>query len=166
LVGERERCGGVGAATAQTGCHGNPLLDARAPACAGLRREQFERAPHERVSGKAVDAQLVRILDLDAIGEIDALQNGHDLVVAVVALWADDEREVNLRARRRALHARAFASSTNSRGSSASARVSTCRPTERNASSAFWRVATPLKASEVGRVFRRCAKPASTTRSS
>ena len=98
---------------------------------AGLGGEQLERAAHERVVGEAVDVDLASAGSTSiAVGEVDALENGRDLVVAVVACRPDDEREVDLRCRRRAAHS-ARASATNSSGSSASARVSGSRPIAR-----------------------------------
>ena len=77
-----------------------------------------------------------------------------DLVLAVGAQRADDEREVDLRRRRR-VRPRAHrgaprASATNSPGSSASARTSGRRRSLRAPPTACSRVATPASASEFG----------------
>ena len=154
LAGERERRRRVGAAAAEAGGDRNVLLDAGLPARSRLRRDRLERAPDERVPGEPGDAQLGRRLELDPVGEIDPLQDRRDLVVAVVAPGADDERKVDLRGRGRAVHS-ASARATNSAGSSASARTSGSRPSVRNAASARSRDATPLSASEFGSVLRR-----------
>ena len=111
----------------------------RGPAATGIRfsirtrqpcgaRERVERARGRscppRTRRRVVSA---RRLDADPVAEVDALEDRHDLVLAVVADRPDDEREVDLR-RRGADHASASASATNSAGSSSSARTSRSRP--------------------------------------
>ena len=79
-------------------------------------------------SAKPSTAELGRRLDRDAVGQVDPLEDGGDLVPAVVAERADDERQVQLRGRGRTVHAgRASARATNSGGASSSARAAGSR---------------------------------------
>ena len=129
-----------------------------------MRGKRRERAADERVGGVALDAESVRGgLDLDPVGEREPLVDGQQLVPAVVAQWADDEAEVDLRGSRR-LHPSASASATNSGGASASARTAGSRPIRASAAAASSRDATPASSSELGSVLRRCANAAATTR--
>ena len=93
------------------------------------RPRALERAPDERVAREAVDAKLVgRLRASSSVGEVERWQHGRDLVLAVGAPRADDEREVDLRrcAGARVTPARR-ASATNSAASSSSARTSPAR---------------------------------------
>src|SRR5439155_14316349 len=94
---------------------------------------------------------------------VEALVDGAELVLAVVAFGADDEREVDLGRRRRAGDRSASASPTNSAGRSASARVAGSRPMPSRARAASSRDATPASASEFASVLRRWANAPSTT---
>src|SRR5579872_6211555 len=163
-VGEPQRGGGVGAAAAETGRDGETLLDVHAPARldAGACGERLERAAHERVGEEPVDAERERRLDVDPVGEGDALVHGDELVLAVVARGPDDEGEVDLRGRG-CSHRSASVSATNSCGASASARTDASRPIDASAATERSRDASPLSSSEFGSVFRRCANAAATT---
>ena len=97
-------------------------LDARS--CG--QREQ--RITDERVLRKTVDLEAGPRGERDPVGEIDPLEHRRHLVLAVRPERADDEREVDLRRRPCAAHRSASARATNSRGSSASARMSAGRP--------------------------------------
>ena len=125
LVREPERGRRIGAAAAETGGDRDLLLDLDPPASLDPRgsSELAERRADKRVAGEAVDRELRRLCELDAVDEVDPLEDGQDLVLAVVAQRADDEREVDLGRRRSSAHRRALASATNSAGASASARV-------------------------------------------
>ena len=85
------------------------LLDLHAPARLDPRGapRALERGADERVACEAVDAKLRRRLDVDPVDELDPLVDGQQLVLAVVAQRADDEREVDLRRGGRALTASA-----------------------------------------------------------
>src|SRR4029077_4034342 len=89
--------------------------------------EQLKRVAHERVAWEAVDVRALGRLDIDAVGEADALVDREELVLAVRAPRPDDEREIDLGGRGRS-HESASVSATNSRGSSASARAREARP--------------------------------------
>src|SRR5262245_21198740 len=95
-----------------------------------------------------------RPFERDVVAEVEALENGHDLMLAVGAPRSDDERKVDL-GRCKGPHLRAFASATNSEGSSASARMLGSRSIAVSASTARSRCATPASSSEFGSVFRR-----------
>ena len=134
------------------------------PASAARRgRGRRSSAPPTRVSsGEAVDRSAAAARQ-DAVGEVEALHDGRHLVLAVVAERADDEREVELRGRRRAVHAaRASARATNSGGSSSSARAA-ARGRSPPAPPPPRPVARPASSSEFGSVLRRCAKAAATS---
>src|SRR5207302_1541006 len=112
----KPECGrGVGAAAAEPAGDRDALPDAGVPqrlrmcAC----RESLERTPHERVVGKTLDAQAVAGLDGDAVAEGQALVHGGDLVLAVSAAGAYDERQVDLGGGGRAVHRSASASAAN-----------------------------------------------------
>ena len=53
-------------------------------------------AADERVFVEARDVELLGGVQLDPVGELERRHQGHDLVLAVVAQWTDDEREVQL----------------------------------------------------------------------
>ena len=97
------------------------ILHAPARLHSGRSGETFERGADERVAAEAVDAELGRLLDLDPVDEVDPLEDGQHLVLAVVARRPDDEREVDLRRGGRAHHV-TVTSSVRSRGPSNSAR--------------------------------------------
>src|SRR5438876_1225294 len=162
----RGRAGGGAARARRATRRGDrqSLLDVDAPAWldARVRSERFERAVDERVGEEAVDAECAGRLEVDAVGDPDALVHGDELVLAVGAKRADDEREVDLCGGGRS-HVSAAASATNSGGASASARTEASRPIEASAATARSRDATPLSSSEFGRVLRRCANAAATT---
>ena len=71
--------------------------------------------PDERVGRVSGDAGDSGGLDPDPVAQVDALVDGQELVLAVLAQRADDEGEVDLR-RRRPDHRSASASATNSPG--------------------------------------------------
>src|SRR5437763_154510 len=89
--------GAEGAVRAQLRGERGGLLDVRAPA--GSRVEEPEGVADDRVGGEPVDRRLARGLDPDSVAEIDALEHGRELVLAVGAQRPDDEREVDLRRR-------------------------------------------------------------------
>src|SRR5262249_33674223 len=109
------------------------------------------------------DAKRRSLLDLDPVDEVDPLEHRQDLVLAVVALRPDDEREVDLRRCGCTHHANVSVSATNSGGESASARVDSVRPSSASAAAARSRETRPPSASEFGSVFRRCPNAAETT---
>ncbi len=156
VVRETQRRRRVGAAAAEAGRDREPLLDRRVPAGldAGPRCEGLERAADERVAGEAVDAQLGGRRDVDPVGHADALVDGDELVLAVVAQRPDDERQVDLRGSG-SPHRSASASARNSGGASASARTDGSRPIAASASTARSRLARPAISSEFGSVLRR-----------
>ncbi len=84
-VGEPQRGGGVGAPAAQAGGDGDLLRDPGAPSGIDLRlaRELDERAPDDRVVLEALDREPARPLELDAVADVDALEDGDDLVQPV-----------------------------------------------------------------------------------
>src|SRR5204863_3033294 len=155
----------VRAAAAEAGRDREPLLDPRVPVRldAGTRGDRFQRAAHEGVAPEAVHPQPERGIELDPVGQPESLVKGQELVLAVVAQGADDEREIDLR-RRRSFHRSAAASATNSGGVRASARVAGSRPIAASATAARARVASPASSSEFGSVLRRCANAAPTSR--
>src|SRR5262249_6966758 len=173
LVGDPESGCRVRAAAAEAGGDRDPLLDRRLPPgldAGGARRKAPERAPEDVGDDRRmiavrrhrdVDPLPVRARDLDVVVEIDALEHGDDLVLAVVARRADDERQVDLRV---GPHASAAASATNSSGASSSARTFASRPIAPSATTAGSRVTTELSAGELASVLRRWANAASTTR--
>ncbi len=89
----------------------------------GCRRERGQRVAHERVAREAGHLEARSRCDRDPVAEVDSLQDGHDVVLAVVAKRPHDERKIDLRRSGRSVH-RALVRATNSVGSSASARVS------------------------------------------
>src|SRR5688572_8341594 len=159
---QRGRC--VGAAAAEPRRDGDALRDVRTPpgSHAGLDRKRRECRPDEGVLREALDGEAVAECQLDTVREREPLQDGHDLVLAIRARRPDDEREVQLRGGRGACHS-ARVSSTNSCGSSASARTPGSRPIRSSAAAASSRVASPDSSSEFGSVLRRCANAALTT---
>ena len=118
--------------------------------------ETRKRSADDRVLREPFDDDLtvVSLLDHDVVAKIDPLQKGCDLVFSVVASRADDEAEIDLR-RRPAVHARFRASSTNSCGSSSSARTLGARSIAASAFSTRPRAASPARATEFASVFRR-----------
>src|SRR5262249_61731248 len=116
----------VRAAAAEAGRDGDLLLDLNPPARLGARNAgQFvERRTHQRVLGEALDPKLGRFLELDPVDEVDALEDGQDFVLSVVAQRAYDQSEVDLRRGGSTAHRNASLSARNSAGASASARVS------------------------------------------
>ena len=106
LVGEPQSGRGIRAAAAEAGCDGDPLRDRRAPARldAGGGAERDQRVAHERVAGEAGHLEARSGRDRDPVAEVDSLQDGHDLVLAVVAQWPDDEREIDLGRRGCSVH--------------------------------------------------------------
>ena len=87
-----------------------------------------------------------------------------DLVLAVVARRADDEREVDLGRRAGAAHLAAPPRARRTRPARAPRRALAAGGRSRaSASAALLRAASPASASEFGSVLRRCAKAASTT---
>src|SRR6478752_7411970 len=112
-------------AAAEAGGDRDLLLDLDPPASLDPRgsSELAERRADKRVAGEAVDHKLRRLFELDAVDEVDPLEDGQDLVLAVVAQRADDEREVDLGRRRGSAHRSALVSATSSAGARASARV-------------------------------------------
>src|SRR4051812_40857024 len=165
LVGEPKRGRGVGAAAAEPGGDRDLLLDPDAPARLDARTagKLAERRAHERVVREALHPKLLRLLELDPVDEVDALQDGQDLVLAVIAQWADHQGEVDLGRSGGTAHGKALTSATNSPGTSASARVSAGRPIAASAAAASSREASPACATEFGSVFRRWAKAAVTS---
>src|SRR4051812_33305955 len=156
---------GVRASAGKAGSDGNPLLDAYAPAGAYARLlgESVERAPDDGVAVEPLDARDGRAVEVDAVVQADTLVQGHDLVLAVVPERPDNEGEVDLR-RCRCSHSSASVSATNSEGASDSARAVGSRPIAASAAAARSRGASPASAREFGRVLRRCANDAATTR--
>src|SRR5262249_26876828 len=92
------------------------------------------------------------------------LEHCQDFVFPVVARRSDDEREVDLRGCGGTHHPSCSASTTNSCGASASARVDSGRPSASSAAAARSRETRPASAREFGSVFRRWPKAAETTR--
>src|SRR5579871_134383 len=164
-VREAECRRGVGAAAAEPGRERDALLDLHPPARldSGRRRKALEGRPNNGVALEAVDAKRGRFLDLDPVDKVDALEDGEQLVLAVLARRPDDEGEVELRGCRRPHHPSASVSATNSGGESDSARAFSGRPSISSAAAARSREARPASASEFGSVFRRCANAAATT---
>jgi len=164
-VREEERGRGVRAAAAEPRRNRYLLRDACVPVRldTGALRERLERTADVGVLGKTFDAQLTGRLELDRVGESEALQHGRDLVLAVGPPRAHDEGQVELGGRRRGAHVKACASATKACGGSASARIPGSRPIVSNAAPARSRSARPASSSELGSVFRRWAKAASTT---
>src|SRR5205807_551916 len=121
-------------------------------------------AAHERVAGEAPHAQRRRGVELDAIGDADALIDGKHLMLAVVTQRTDHEREIDLRGSRCSHRSSAWASSTNCGGASASARTFASLPIAASACTARTRVETPASSSEFGSVLRRWANAAPTIR--
>src|SRR5438477_37480 len=103
-------------AAAEAGGDRDPLLDTRGKARTVAVGGALECPANEGVTGEAVDPELGRALDRDAVGERNALVDRDDLVKAVSSSRADDEREVDLRRGRSALHSSASASWRNSGG--------------------------------------------------
>ena len=125
LVREPERRRGVGAPAAEPGRDRDPLVDPHVPGRARRRRRRRARAAPLATSvssAKPAHAQAVGRLEHERVGEVDPLQHGRDLVLAVRAARPDDEREVDLRRAPRARHATSPVSATNCSGRSASAR--------------------------------------------
>ena len=82
-VREQQRGGGVRAPAAESGGDGHALLDANPPAV--RRIECLERAADERVGRESLDRGVGSRLDVDAVGQIDALEERDELVLAVGA---------------------------------------------------------------------------------
>ena len=136
----------------------------RAPARAASR---VERRAHDRVVREAVDARLGRAARPRRVGEVEPLEDRHDLVLAVVAARADDEREVDLRRRPSAplAHREPRVSATNSsrlERLGADVRVAADRRERRHRPA---RATRPRRArGSSASVLRRWANAASTTR--
>ena len=115
----------VAASTSEPGRDRDALLDSYAPArlhsCG--HGEGLQGAPHDRVLGEALDRELVGGLEHDVVVDLHALEHREDLVLTVAANRSDDEAEVDLGVGARVHYPRCFPSSTNSSGSSSSARA-------------------------------------------
>src|SRR5262249_42174621 len=118
-------------------------------------RDLLQRAGDERVAVEPFDADVGRALDREMVAEGDALVNGDELMPAVRSSGPDDQGEVDLRGRGRALHRSSRGRSRNSAGVSSSARTSGIRAVL---------VLTPESSSEFASFLRRCANAASTIR--
>src|SRR4051812_11198854 len=165
LVREDERSGRVRAATAEPGRNGDLLVDRDLPARldGGVRREQLERGADERVLREAVHGELPGRCELQAVRQLEADEDGDELVVAVGAERAGDEREVELRVGEADAHASASRRRGNSSGASASARVSAPWPSVASAATVCARGAAPASSSAFARVFRRWPNAAPTS---
>ena len=94
LVRKPERRGGVGAPAAEAGCDRHALREASLPPRldAGLGREQLQGAGHDRVAREPAHGWPRSRPELDSVGQVDPLEDRADLVLAVLAHGADDER--------------------------------------------------------------------------
>src|SRR6266511_2809424 len=164
VIREAEGGGRVRAAASESGRDGDPLANRRGEPRLGSGGlgELGESTRDERVPGEAVDGETRRRLDQDPVGEGKPLVDREELVVAVLPARADDECEIELRRGSPAAHSRALASSTNSLGSSSSARTAGPRPIAPSAATAWSREARPASSSEFASVLRRWAKAPST----
>jgi len=86
-VGESQSRRRIAAAAPEARCDGNALVDRHVPpGCdPGRARERLESGLHDRVGGEPLDDERIRRLDRDRVVEVDALEHGHDLVLAVAA---------------------------------------------------------------------------------
>ena len=171
VVREQERSRGVGAAAAEP-CRDRDLASSIRTRQLGLdarRAREPRRAPPRRSCRPAKPSTVEprRRLESSIVSARSMrCRTVSDLVLAVRAERADDEREVDLRrCAERAAHASLRVSSTNSGGSSASARTDGSRPERGERRDRRSRVATRRRAaSEFASVLRRCANAPSTTR--
>ena len=163
-VGEPECRRRVGAAAAETGRDRDPLRDRRTPARldagGGGERGRARRGRACR-RGSRSTASAGRGLDRDAVGEVDPLQDGRDLVLAVRAGRADDEREVELRRRRRSSQRLGERDELRRRERLGTRLRRAADRLERRRRDLAR--ASPASASEFGSVLRRWANAASTT---
>src|SRR6266516_876882 len=164
VICQAEGGGRVRAAASEPRRHGDPLANRRGEPGLGSGdpSELGESTRDERVPGKPVDGETRRGLDPDAVSESESLVNRQELVIAVLPARANDECEIELRRSSPAAHSRALASSTNSLGSSSSARTAAPRPIAPSAATAWSREARPASSSEFASVLRRWAKAPST----
>ena len=98
LVGEPQCGGRVGAAAAET-CGDGYRAWSRAPATRARcppRRRSTQGLPDERVLGETRPRGDGGLLELDPIGERDALVDGHELMLAIGPERPDDQRQIDL----------------------------------------------------------------------
>src|SRR5207344_669292 len=100
---------------------------------------------HDRVLREPVDGRFGRRLDADPVAEVETLEEGDELVLAVAPDRPDDERQIDLR-RGGADHGSSPVSATNSAGSSSSARTFAARPIAARAATDCSREATAASA--------------------
>src|SRR4029077_18717446 len=169
--------GGVGAAAAEAGGDRDPLLDLdpqRRPVPAALaQRRQRSGGEVLALDPRADDLVAAGLGDLDRVGQGERLEQRAERVQAVVPAWAEEEAEVelggSLDAHRGqdqplplAFHGRPWASSTNSSGVTASARVSRRSPNSGSKARVLPSVPGRAGASEGASVLRRWANAART----